>query len=204
MKTKLIIVLFLFFTISNSVYSKEPWQDAIRKQVDPLVAATMVPPFCEDGKAIAIIHRPKKDYRKMWGEGMVFLNHYCYGKFKIPVCYEYPEKEMKACLTPFLEGTTYAIGQNRDPNFPLLPFLYSERGNLHKDIGNYKEAISDFRAAIEKNKRFSPAYLGMADLYIKLKNYDEAEKYIRMGLEHNPNKKSLKSKLEKIKKLKVK
>lgn len=199
----IVISLSILLSISKYAFSKEPWQDAVshKKPFDPMAAALLVPPFCEGGSGIGIIHQPK-NWKKIYGQDVMVLNHYCDGKHRIPICYQYPEKEMKACLTYFLEGTTYAINLIKDPNFSLLPFIYSERGNLNKDIGNYEEAISDFKASIQKNKNFVPAFLGIADTFIKIKNYEEAEKYIQMGLEHNPNKKSLKKKLNKIKNIK--
>lgn len=196
------LLLCLLLSFQQTAYAKEPWADAVRR-FDPMTAAMLVPPFCEGDSGIAIIH-PPKDWKKIYGGDFTYINHYCSGKHRIPVCYQYPEAEKKACLTHFLEGTTYAINNSKNPDYPLLPFLHAERGNLHKDIGNYKEALSDFNVAIAKNKNFVPAFIGIADTYIRLKNYDEAQKYIEMGLEHNPNKKSLQKKLEKIKKLRAK
>ena len=205
MKTNFIgilITLLLFFGLNKSAFPKEPWAEyVVQGSFDPIAAALFVPPFCEGNSGIGIIHKPK-DWKKIYGQDFTYINHYCDGKHKIPKCYEYPEKEKKACLRYFLEGTTYAIKNSHNQNYALLPFLHTERGNLLKDIGNYEEAILEFKTSISKNNKFHPAYLGIADTYIKLKDLDEAEKYIQMGLEHNPDKKSLNKKLERIRKLK--
>lgn len=196
------IIFLLFFGLNKAAFSKPPWEEyVIDGRFDPIAAALLVPPFCEGSSGIGIIHKPK-DWKRLYGEDIIFLNHYCSGKHKIPKCYEYPEKEMKACLSYFLEGTTYAIKQSSHPNYALLPFLHTERGNLLKEIGKYDEAILEFKTSISKNKKFHPAYLGIANTYIKLNNLNEAEKYIEMGLEQNPSTQSLITKLEKIRKLK--
>lgn len=196
------IIFLLFFGLNKAAFSKTPWEEyVIDGRFDPIEAATLVPPFCEGNSGIGIIHKPK-DWMAMFGKDFTYINHYCSGKHKIQKCYEYPEKEKKACLSYFLEGTTYAIKNSQNKNYALLPFLYTERGNLLKEIGNYEEAILDFKTSIAKNNKFHPAYLGIANTYIKLNNLNEAEKYIEMGLEQNPSKQSLIIKLEKIRKLK--
>lgn len=200
---KPLLVLILFLLIEPA-FAKEAWMKYVLEgQFDPMTAAMLVPPFCQGNSGIGVISKPK-DWYKIYGEDITYINHYCAGKHKIPKCYEYPLKEMKQCLTYLLRGTTYAIDNSKNPNYALLPFLFTERGNLHKDIGNYSEAISDFKTSISKNNKFTPAYLGIADTYIRMKKYDEAKQYLEMGLEHNPDRKSMIKKLEKIKKLKLK
>lgn len=201
---KLIYLIFIkLILLAKPVQALEPWESALARGVDPTMAALSVPPFCQGNSGIIYIDNKYKnvDWKQKFGGDFTYINHYCNGKPRTAICYQYPEKEMKACLTHQLEGTSYAITHSSDPNYALLPFLYSERGKLQTDIGNYNDAISDFQTAINKNKKFMPPYIGLADAYIKLKKFDDAEKVIKQGLEQNPDHKSL---LKKLKKLKTK
>jgi tetratricopeptide (TPR) repeat protein len=158
--------------------------------------STTIPPFCR-------INHPdprykNTDWKKKFGEDFIYINHYCGKKAIWPLCYQYPEKEKNACLTFLLEGTTYAFEHTSNPNYPLLPFLYTEHGTILKEIGRYGEAIQSFNTAIQKNKKYIRAYVMLADTYILTKQYDEAEKVVNEGLKYKKSK-ALYKKLEKIK-----
>lgn len=192
----LIVFVFLScFSIAASAQEKVPWREAFQyvKKED----SKILPPWC----GVNVDPRYKNvDWNKRWGGPIGHINHYCEGKAKIPVCYRYPEKEKKECLTYFLEGTTYAL-QNPPPNHPLLPFLYTEHGDLLKEIGRYSEAIQSYNTAIQKNNKYIRAYAMLADTYILTKQYDEAEKAINEGLKYKESP-ALSKKLNKIKALK--
>ncbi len=192
----LIIYLFsLCFSITAS--AQIPWEEAVHK-INYKDSVT-IPPFCR-------INNPdprykNTDWRKKFGDDFVYINHYCDAKANIPTCYQYPEKEKKACITNLLEGTNYAIAHSKDPNYQLLPFIYTERGEMLKEIGNYAEAIHDFNFAIQKNPKYIKAYAMLADTYILTKQYNEAENVINQGLKFKESPALLK-KLERIKTLK--
>jgi len=191
---QLIIFSFSLF-ISITTSAKEPWDSAVKKI--NYRESTIVPPFCGSSKT------PSRyigiDWKKRYGEELVYINHYCDAKAKIPVCYEYPEKEKNDCLSNMLEGTTYFFKSTKGIS-PLNPFLYTEHGTLLKEIGRYSEAIQAFNTAIQKNKTYIRAYGMLADTYILTKQYDEAERIINEGLKYKKSN-ALYKKLEKIKSL---
>ncbi len=196
-----LISFFLMFT-TQLADAREPWHAAVLQHIDPVIAALRVPPFCEGisgNKDIPSAARYKNiNWKQKFGEDFIWINHYCDQKPKHPICYEYPENEKRACLTTMLEGPTYALEHAKSPDYALIPFLRSERAILLRDIGKPGDAISDFEIAIKNNPKFIPAYTGLTDTYISLKQYDDAKKTIERALAHNPNTKSLQKKLEKI------
>lgn len=191
----IIFILSLSYCITASAL--EPWQDAISKI--NYKDSTTIPPFCR-------INHPDPRYKntnwtQKFGEDFGYINHFCDAKARIPVCRQYPEKERKACLSYWLEGTSYFFTHNKNPNFPLLPYLYTEHGDLLKEIGRYPEAIQAYNTAIQKNPKYIKAYAMLADTYIQTKQYDDAEQILTEGLKYKDNT-ALTKRLEKIKTLK--
>lgn len=194
----ILFVISLFFGLTASAL--EPWDAVSRKMnyKDPQYFMN-IPPFCR-------INDPDPrykniDWKKKFGPDFTYINHYCTHKAYQVICYQYPKKEKNACLANTLEGTTYAFSHNQDPNYPLLPFLYTEHGQVLKDVERYPEAIKYFYMAIKKNKKYIRAYSLLADTYILTKQYDEAQKVIYAGLKIKKDK-ALYNKLEKMKALK--
>ncbi|MDD5112736.1 MAG: tetratricopeptide repeat protein [Methylobacter sp.] len=177
----IVFVFSLFFSIAAS--AQESWDRAVKKV--NYKDSTTIPPFCR-------INNPdprykNTDWKKRFGEEFVYINHYCGTKAAIPVCYQYPEKEKIACLTSMLEGTTYFFEHTQGVS-PINPFLYTEHGDLLKEIGRYGEAIQAYNTAIQKKKTYIRAYAMLADTYILTKQYDEAEKIINEGLKYKKSK----------------
>jgi len=189
---RLIIFVFsLFFSMAAS--AQESWDRAVKK-INYRESA-IVPPFCGSSKT-----NPKYngiDWKKKFGEELVYINHFCGTKAAIPVCYQYSEKEKIACLTSMLEGTTYFFEHTKGIS-PINSYMYTEHGVLLKEIGRYGEAIQAFNTAIQKNQSYTRAYGMLADTYILTKQYDEAEKVINEGLKYKKSK-GLYKKLEIIK-----
>ncbi|AMK78380.1 MULTISPECIES: tetratricopeptide repeat protein [Methylomonas] len=201
---KFILTITLALAIDSS-FAKERWQDAMQKPINPMLALTLAPPFCQGMEGIpALPAYQNKDWSKEYGGDFVFINHYCQSKPRILYyCYSYSEAEKNECVASLLPQIDYAL-KSAKSSYKLYPFLSKERADVFLEIGNYSDAISNYQIAINANNKFIPAYTGLANTYIKQKKYDEAEKIINIGLTHNPKKKPLLKKLEIISKLKVK
>ncbi|OAI04690.1 hypothetical protein A1353_13150 [Methylomonas methanica] len=200
---KFILTLTLVLAMDSS-FAKERWQDALARPSDPMLAATLVPPFCQGFVGIPKLPPyQNKDWRKEYGDDYVFVNHYCEAKPKQFICYSYSGTEKNDCLASMIQHIDYAL-KRENTSYALYPFLTKERGDVFLAIGKYSDAISNYQKAIKVNSKFVPAYIGLANTYIKQNKYDEAEDAINDGLTQNPQKKSLLKKLEKIQKLKAK
>lgn len=192
------LIIFVFLSLfSIAVPAQVPWREAIEKI--NYKDSTTIPPFCR-------INNPdprykNTDWKKKFGEDFIYINHYCAAKAVQPVCFQYPKKEKNECNAGMIESTTYAIQHSKDPNYQLLPFLHTERGETLIEMGRYPEAIQSFYSAIQKNKKYIRAYAMLADTYILTKQYDEAEKVINEGLKYKESS-ALSKRLEKIKALK--
>ena len=67
--------------------------------------------------------------------------------------------------------------------------------------GNYEEAIIAFTAAIEIDPKRAEAYLSLADVYLALEDYEEAQAVLERALEQVDETQAVQSKLEEIEEL---
>ncbi len=69
-------------------------------------------------------------------------------------------------------------------NNPRLNYM---RGVIYSDLRYYDEAKRSYEHAILLNNRFYIAYKALANLYLTLKDYQNAEKYYSKAIEINPS-----------------
>jgi len=193
------IAITLIFALLGSYApissAQEPWMSAILKAVPIPPDPKTVPSFCLAWWPD--LNKSKTNWWKKFGPDFGFMNHYCDTAKRIPICWRYPKADRNACLTKLLEGPSYSIRQAKNPNYQLLPFLYTELGKMLKDLGRYIEAIEAFQNAIKKNQRYIPAYVKLSDTYLLIKDVDSAEATVRQGLKFKKHK-ALLRRLKKI------
>ena len=85
--------------------------------------------------------------------------------------------------------------------FVLHPEMAVKKGKAYMRLGDTGLAVGEFIKALDYKKDYIPAYMGLVDLNIKLKDYAEADKYLRRGLEYDPDSKGLKRRSIKLGKL---
>ncbi len=83
----------------------------------------------------------------------------------------------------FMVTALYACGQKpmvEEQSVPTWQEQY-DLGVRYLSEGNYEEAIIAFTAAIEIDLKQPPAYVGLANVYIAIEDYDKAEEVITSG-----------------------
>ncbi|BCX82107.1 hypothetical protein MIT9_P1691 [Methylomarinovum caldicuralii] len=180
-----------------------PWPEALRGYWKEIRTPEPVPVFCE--------HTLSPKSGPGWrGPGLSGVNHYCDSKVKHHICLRYSGKDRRACLVALAKGINDLIAnakQKKLNNHPMLPYLYTEYGNFFNEAGDYFRAIQEYLTAIRKNRKYLPAYIRLADAFIRTKQYDKAEKTLKYALkiQKNPRHEAyIKKKLARIKKLKSK
>ncbi len=71
---------------------------------------------------------------------------------------------------------------------------YLGRGIVNRDIGNYSEAIADFKKYMEYRKD-EGVYIGLGDVYMVTKNYSEAKNILEIARNRYPNSKVIRDML---------
>ncbi len=153
--------------------------------------AASLPPFCGVSKD------PKYknvNWKKVYGSGLTWSNHYCGSLTRIPICRKYYGKLRKDCLYAQTEGFTYWLKNIGDPNFKLLPYIYVGYGDLLEEIGDSGNAIIQYTNALKRKPKYIKAYKGLIDAYIKLGMLKEAEQTVNYALKIKETKSLLRRK----------
>jgi predicted Zn-dependent protease len=100
--------------------------------------------------------------------------------------------------TPDQEKERMYLAQSldKDPNNPEILFLL---GFNYMEANKQDDAIAYFKKAVEKKPDYRVALQNLSDLYLRKKNYDEAEKTAAEGLKVFPNDPSLVNSIVQIK-----
>lgn len=175
-------LIFLVSLFSFPAFPLPPWPEAIRGDWKAMQTPEPLPPFCRPKQIGESEHRLHSN--------IPGLNHFCDSKVKHFICWKYQGKDKSACLSYLARGIYDAIAgaQQKAPNHPLVPYLHTEYAKFLAEAGNYSQAINEYFNAIRKNKKYLPAYARLADLLIKTKQYDEAEKTLQYALKIQKNK----------------
>jgi len=189
-----VIIFFTFLLLlfySSLSFSQPPWQEAVRGNWREMETAKMLPPFCGTNP------RYKNQRKSGKWKGASHLNHLCEDKAKVHICYRYFGKQKNECLRAMSDGAAYAIRGNKDPNHPLLPYLYVEHGKMMYEVGDYSAAVEAFNTAIKKNPKYISGYVRLADVYMKSGEYNLA-KALLIKAKKIKDKKSIRRRLSKL------
>jgi tetratricopeptide (TPR) repeat protein len=178
-----LLTLFLAF-FSFPSFALPPWPEAIRGSWKEMSTPEVLPPFCR------IQQLNSDENLRRIHQDIPGTNHFCDAKVKHHICLKYSGKDRSACLSYLARAVHDAIrgAQERSPNHYLLPYLHTEYANFLAEAGSYPQAAQEYLTAIRKNKRYLPAYLKLAEAWIKTQEYDQAEKALTYALKLQKNK----------------
>ena len=69
---------------------------------------------------------------------------------------------------------------------PLTAEEHNDLGVAYENEGKYELAIREYKAAVKKNNELVVPLVNIGNVYLKQKNYSEAEKYYEMALRKDP------------------
>lgn len=75
------------------------------------------------------------------------------------------------------------IKSNMKIEFTQKAGIYEKLGDLYFKHGNYSQAISNYKNAIDANSSVLFPYVGVGSVYVRIKNYGEAETYLNNALQ---------------------
>lgn len=194
-------ILLIIWLASDPSVALPQWPEAIRGDWKSAYTPEPLPPFCR-------MKQLSRTYAKYHAD-IPGLNHFCNAKVKHHICLKYYKKDRTNCLLYLARDAEDAIqGANqKSPNHPLLPYLHTEYGSFLLEAGDHEQAVQEYLKAIRKNKRYLPAYIKLANAFIKANQYDEAEKTLQHALNIQKNKRHetyIRNKLNKVHELKHK
>ncbi len=180
---RLRILLTILCLLPLSARALPPWPEALRGYWKEMHTPEPVPPFCK--------HQLSTSRGQRWkGPKLSGINHLCNSKVKHHICLKYHGKDRSACLSALAKGIKDVINNAKQKNLnnhPMLPYLHTEYGNFLKEAGIYTQATREYLTAIRKNRKYLPAYVKLADTFVKTKQYDNARKTLQYALKIQKN-----------------
>jgi tetratricopeptide (TPR) repeat protein len=134
-----------------------------------------------------------KKWVAQMGETFWAMHHYCRGLVNRNRALRpgVPPRERKVLLEGAAGEYTYVLNNLKDPNFILLPEIYTRIGEarlLASDLGAAEKAFSRARAI---KPDYWPAYSHWAEHLMQTGRQAEAKQLVKTGLEHAPHAKML-------------
>src|SRR6185295_16233867 len=91
--------------------------------------------------------------------------------------------DVKALILLVL-GTAWLAGCSNDPNRQKIKHL--NRGERYFKSGKYREAVIEFRNAVEADPRFAEAHYQLGRVYLILNNPESAYRELKLSVTLNP------------------
>lgn len=134
-------------------------------------------------------------------ENWVHMHHYCWALIEFLRAGKPETSKMlrNTYLNNAVGNINYVIGNAR-PDFKLLPELLTKKASALVKLGRDGDAAAAFRQAADAKPDYWPAFAGLAEIYRRLGQLNEARAVVEEGLEHAPQSKLLSSMLAELQK----
>jgi tetratricopeptide (TPR) repeat protein len=158
----------------------------------------LIPPYCRDAQTFGYgdaYYNTSPNAAKwvgMMGKGFWAIHHYCWalinlGRAERPST---PRVIVTGLRESAIQDMEYVIN-HADPDFVLLPELYTKIGNVQLMLKNPTSAHDSFAKARVLKPDYWPAYAGWAE-YLQAAGYKaQAREVVANGLAHAPSSRTL-------------
>ena len=140
----------------------------------------------------------KKRWERIFGKDWLHLHHYCWAVIAQKNAYlETNKSKQKFFLLRAIDHYDYTIG-HVSSTCKILPEIWGRKGQVLESMGKTSDALQAYNKSLEKNPKYVPAYIALANLLKSLGNVEEAKSILKTGLRAVPNSKALQQHLSNI------
>lgn len=128
-----------------------------------------------------------EQFRAHWGSalGPTFqhIHHYCFGMAFLSRALHFglTRSQRQFNLERAVEEIEYVV-RHAEPGFVLMPELLSRQGVALTQLKRYAAAEGKFQEAIAVEPNYWPAYRGLAEMYIDMKQPGRAREILQKGI----------------------
>ena len=184
------IVLFLlagFSLILQNTATAEQWRSD----------TNLLPQYCKD--RVKGLSSPEfLRWRGTLGTVFEHAHHYCSGIYSEQKAKSTIDAKTKKLYLRGVAGEMAYVSKHCSTNCALYPELHTRWGWALGESGQHGEAISHFQKAIKVKPKYVPAYAKLADVYVDIKQPEEARKILEQGLKAKPGSRMLKRRLKEL------
>lgn len=187
MRTILLIVVGFFLPLHNLAAANAEWKQNTQ----------LLPQYCKD-RAKGGQSREFNKWRRTFGEAFIHMHHYCNGVYAEQKARSAINQQERNRWLGSVTGEMRYVGRHCDTRCVLYPELHTRLGWALGESGQVAEAIGQFQLAIKAKPKYTLAYVRLSDLYLKIKQPDEARKVLEVGLKAKPGSRTLKRRLDEL------
>lgn len=174
-----------------------PWHNAAAESAEWKQNTQLLPQYCKD-RAMGSQSREFNKWRKVLGEAFIHMHHYCNGVYAEQKARTTIDKPQRNHWLATVIGEMQYVGNHCHTGCALYPELHSRLGWALGESGQVAEAIGQFQLVIRARPKHSLAYAQLSDLYVKIKQPDEARKVLEAGLKAKPGSRMLQRRLDEL------
>ncbi len=184
------IIGFLFFVLAASPASSQALNatDAERAQLPEYCTFSMFGVYLRQ-IGTKDEHPRLKYWMALHGKDQHHVHHFCYAQVWLARANkEYRNASQKAKFFEMAyRETVYPINNLVDPEYRLIPDIYTAQGTALAGLKKFEEANSAFEKAVAANSAFLRAYGFAAENRITQNNPKSAREWAERGLQVDPN-----------------
>lgn len=142
---------------------------------------------------------PDERYERTYGSGWIHVHHYCRAiqHFNDALKYYTDERARSIFLTSTVSECDYVL-RNAPTSFILRPEILLKKGMALLILEKPTAAMNSFHEAVQLRPDYVPAYVAMSNQLLKIGQPEQAEKLLQTALQHAPESKILKERLQSI------
>lgn len=181
--------LFFYLPVSGA-FAEEPFGPT-RQELK------LLPSYCTD----KLVTKNKARLQQLFGNrDWQHIHHYCFALNFINRARNalVNDSRQRYYLQNAASNLNYMI-THTGPDFILLPEIYIKYGNVLEMQGKTLEAIDSYHKAIKVKPDYTSGYIALSEYYKGIGDIKQARKFLELGLENNPDSKSLKRRLSRLK-----
>lgn len=157
----------------------------------------LLPQYCKD-RAQGSQSPVWKKWQKTFGEAFIHMHHYCNGIYAEKMAITTIDRQERNRLLEGVIGEMQYVGKHCNARCVIYADLHTRQGWALGETGQVSEAIGHFQLAIKAKPKYTLAYARLADLYVSIKQPDEAKKVLEAGLKAKPGSRVLQRRLDKL------
>jgi tetratricopeptide (TPR) repeat protein len=184
------IILFLVFGCSilwHNLSVAEEWRQDTR----------LLPQYCKD-RANGINRAEFTKWRGTLGGVFEHIHHYCSGIYAEQKAKSVVGQQEKKRWLRSVAGEMQYVSKHCSTRCALYPELHTRWGWALAAGGETSDSIRHFQLAIRAKPKYVPAYAKLSDLYVDIKQPDEARRVLNEGLKAKPGSRMLQRRLQKL------
>lgn len=187
MRAILLIIVGLSLPLHNLAAASAEWKQNTQ----------LLPQYCKD-RAKGGQSREFNKWRRTFGDAFIHMHHYCNGVYAEQMSRKTINQQERNRWLASVIGEMQYVGRHCNSRCALYPELHTRLGWALGESGQVADAIGQLRLVIKAKPKYTLAYVRLSDLYVKMKQPDEARKVLEAGLKVKPTSRTLKRRLDKL------